>query len=335
MSRPRHPGVPDAPFRFGLRLPLPLLLAVGVALAACDGTTEPEVDLPFNELAIHSALLERLVVFNHSIEANANLGLAFDSRVRDFEPIPAELLGRTLVYNFDDLEWQVDEGADPRPANSLRVRWYPLTGSALLTPEPRGYIDLTRQTDSAPNMERVHVGVVRTAVSPGNLTDYFIRYGTTTAGTAETRTFEADGWVSDATRAVAFRLREVTTLAANGTVTASQDLEISDAGITYTSVLAGTRTATSETLSLVMTIVREGATTRVELDVQEPTGQVSSGTGEVRHDGVKVADIAVAGDQMTFTRPSGGSFRTAQSRRLTDLVGAMLNPVLVAEVYFR
>jgi hypothetical protein len=332
MSRPRHTGVLDAPFRFALPV---LLLAVGVALPACDGTTEPEVELPFNELAIHSALLERLVVFNHSIEANANLGLAFDSPVRDFEPIPAELLGRTLAYNFDDLEWQVDEDADARPANSLRVRWYPLTGSSLLTPDPRGYIDLTRQTDTNPDMERVHVAVVRTAGSPGTLTDYSMRFGTTPAGTGETRTFEADGWVSDATRAVDFRLLEVTTLSANGTVTASQDLEISDAGITYTSVLAATRTTTAETVHLVMTLVRDGATTRVVLDVQEPTGQTTSGTGEIWHDGVKVADVAIAGDQMTFTRPSGGSFRSAQSTRLGNLVGAMFNPVLMAEVYFR
>jgi hypothetical protein len=319
----------DVPLRFVL----PLLLLVSLALPACDGSTEPDVELPFNELTIHAALLERLAVFNHSIEANANLGLALEYRMRDFEPIAPELLGETLIYNFDQLEWQVDEGAPARPANMLRVTWYPLSGSSPTSQEPRGYVDLTRQTD--PTMERVHVAVVRTTPSPGNLTDYFLRYGTAEAGGVETRTFEALGSLSDGSRTVDLRHQEITSETATGGITAIHDLEISDAGIRYTSVMDASITGAMESVNLVMTVVLDGATTRVELDVQEPTGQVSSGTGEIRHNGAKVADVSIAGDQMTFTTPSGGSFRSAQRSRLGNLVGAMFNPVLMAEVYFR
>jgi hypothetical protein len=316
-----------------LRLVLPLLLLVSVALPACDGSTEPFVELPFNELAIHAALLERLAVFNHSIEANANLGLALESPMRDFEPISIELLGETLIFNFTHLEWQVDEDALARPADMLRVTWYPLSGSSPVSPEPRGYVDLTRQAD--PTMERVHVAVVRTASSPGNLTDYFIRYGTTEAGGVETRTFEAQGSLSDGSRTVDLRHQEITSQHATGDTTATHDLEISDAGINYASVMDASITGTMESVNLVMTLVLDGATTRVELDIQEPTGQVRSGTGEIRHNGVKVADISIAGDQMAFATPSGGSFRSAQLTRLRNLVGAMFNPVAMAGVYFQ
>jgi hypothetical protein len=319
----------DAPLRFVL----PLLLLFSVALPACDGSTEPVVELPFNELTIHAAILERLAVFNHSIEANANLGLALEHRMRDFEPIATELLGETLIYNFDELEWQVDAEAPARPANTLRVTWYPLSGSSVTFQEPRGYVDLTRQTD--PTTERVHVAVERTASSPATLTDYFLRYGTTEVGGVETRTFEAEGSLSDGTRTVDLRHQEITSEAATGDITATHDLKISDAGISYTSVMDASITGALESVNLVMTVVLDGATTRVELDIQEVTGQVSSGTGEIRHNGVKVADVSIAGDQMTFATPTGGVFRSAQITRLRNLVGAMFNPVLMAGAYFQ
>jgi hypothetical protein len=304
-----------------------------MALPACDGTTEPGEDLPFNELTIHAAVLERLAVFNHSIEANANVGQAFESRIREFEPIPAELLGNTLIYSFDQLEWTVDEDAPARPADAVRVTWYPLTGSSITSQDPRGYVDLTRLTD--PALERVHVAVVRTAASPANLTDYFLRYGTSEASGVATRIFEADGTVSDGSMAVDLGLREVTSETQTGDISATLDLSLSDAGIDYTAVMDASLSATAEAVNLVMTVVLDGATTRVELDVQEVTGQTSTGTGEVRHNGVKVADITIAGAQMNFIRPAGGSFGTAQSTRLSNLVNALFNPLMMVEVYFR
>jgi hypothetical protein len=330
MSRPRQSGVLDAPLRFVL--PLLVLLTV-VALPACDGTTEPIEDLPFNELAIHAAVIQRLAVFNHSIEANANVGQAFDSGIRDFEPIPAELLGNTLIYSFDDLEWMVDEDAPARPDDAVRVTWYPLTGSSITSQEPRGYVDLTRLTD--PTLERIHVAVVRTAASPAQLTNYSLRYGTSEADGVETRTFQADGTVSDGSRTVDLGLQEITSETQAGDLSATLDLSISDEGIDYTAVMDASRSETTEALNLVMTVVLDGATTRVELDVQEVTGQTSTGTGEVRHNGVKVADITISGVQMNFIRPSGGSFGSAQSTRLGQLVNALFNPLLMVEVYFR
>jgi hypothetical protein len=318
------------PLRF---VPSLLVILSVVALPACDGTTEPAEDLPFNELTIHAAVLERLVVFNHSIEANANVGQAFESRIREFEPIPAEYLGNTLVYSFDHLEWMVDEDAAARPANAVRVTWYPLTGSSITSQETRGYVDLTRHTD--PTLERVHVAVVRTGTSPANLTDYFLRYGTSEAGGVETRIFEADGTVNDGSRTVDLSLQETTSETQTGDVSATLNLSLSDAGIDYTAVMDASLGETAEAVNLVMTVVLDGATTRVELDVQEVTDQTSTGTGEVRHNGVKVADITISGAQMNFIRPSGGSFGTAQSTRLSNLVNALFNPLMMVDVYFR
>jgi hypothetical protein len=318
------------PLRFVLSL---LVILSVVALPACDGTTEPAEDLPFNELTIHAAVLERLVVFNHSIEANANVGQAFESRIREFESIPAEFLGNTLVYSFDHLEWMVDEDAAARPANAVRVTWYPLTGSSITSQETRGYVDLTRHTD--PTLERVHVAVVRTGTSPANLTDYFLRYGTSEAGGVETRIFEADGTVNDGSRTVDLSLEETTSESQTGDVSATLNLSLSDAGIDYTAVMDASLGETAEAVNLVMTVVLDGATTRVELDVQEVTDQTSTGTGEVRHNGVKVADITISGAQMNFIRPSGGSFGTAQSTRLSNLVNALFNPLMMVDVYFR
>jgi hypothetical protein len=318
------------PLRF---VPSILVILSVVALPACDGTTEPAEDLPFNELTIHAAVLERLVVFNHSIEANANVGQAFESRIREFESIPAEFLGNTLVYSFDHLEWMVDEDAAARPANAVRVTWYPLTGSSITSQETRGYVDLTRHTD--PTLERVHVAVVRTGTSPANLTDYFLRYGTSEAGGVETRIFEADGTVNDGSRTVDLSLEETTSESQTGDVSATLNLSLSDAGIDYTAVMDASLGETAEAVNLVMTVVLDGATTRVELDVQEVTDQTSTGTGEVRHNGVKVADITISGAQMNFIRPSGGSFGTAQSTRLSNLVNALFNPLMMVDVYFR
>jgi hypothetical protein len=321
------------PLRFVLSL---LVILSVVALPACDGTTEPAEDLPFNELTIHAAVLERLVVFNHSIEANANVGQAFESRIREFESIPAEFLGNTLVYSFDHLEWMVDEDAAARPANAVRVTWYPLTGSSITSQETRGYVDLTRHTD--PTLERVHVAVVRTGTSPANLTDYFLRYGTSEAGGVETRIFEAEGSVSDGTKQVGLDLEEITSEdSAAGTMSSSLEMMLSDAGFLYTASLQGTGTTAplTESAAIVASTTIAGVTTRLELDVQGLSGQTSSGSGEIFHDGIKLANIAISNNQMTFTKAAGGSFTDNQQRRLESLVAALFNPLLVADQYFR
>lgn len=333
MSRPRpRSGSCAVPLR------LALILVVGAALPACDGTTEPDDGAldQLNELAIHAAMLDRLTPFNHSVEANDNLRLAFGAPMRALPPIAPELFGETVEYRFDELTWQVAESRSAVPDDVLRVIWYQVIDNSNIQEAERGYVDLTRLPDA--EMDRVHVQAVRTAAPEATVTDYVLRFGTTTAGTVETYRFEVTGSVSDGTKQVGLDHEETRTEdSATGTEGSTLEMTLSDAGFLYTASLQGTGTTSplAESATIVASTTIAGVTTRLDLEVQETSGQTSTGSGEVFHDGIKLANVTISGDQMTFTRPAGGSFTAAQRQRLGTLVAVLFNPLLVADQYFR
>jgi hypothetical protein len=333
MSRPRHRS---SIFAFSPRLAL--LVLVGAALPACDSTTEPDDGAldQLNEMAIHAAILERLTPFNHSVEANVNLGLAFDAPVRALPPFSPALFGETVEYSFDELAWQVAEGRPEVPDDVLRVIWYQVTDESHIEQAERGYVDLTRLPDA--EMDRVRVQAVRTATPQAAVTDYVLRFGTTTAGNLQTHRFEVMGSVSDGTKQVGLDQVEIWAEdSTTGTVSSSLELTLSDTGFLYTASLQGTGTTAplTESAAIVASTTIAGVTTRLDLDVQGTSGQTSSGSGEIFHDGVKLANVAISNNQMTFTRAAGGSFTSNQQRRLETLVAILFNPLTVADQYFR
>jgi hypothetical protein len=333
MSRPRHRSsiVADS-------LRLALLVLVGVALPACDSTTQPDDGAldQLNDLAIQAAILERLTPFNHSFEANVNLRLAFGAPVRALPPFSPAQFGETVEYSFDELTWQVAEGRPDVPDDVLRVIWYQVADESHIQQAERGYIDLTRLPDA--EMDRVRVQAVRTATPQAVVTDYVLRFGITTAGNVETHRFQVEGSVSDGTKQVGLDHEEISTEdSAAGTMSSSLEMMLSDAGFLYTASLQGTGTTAplTESAAIVASTTIAGVTTRLELDVQGLSGQASSGSGEIFHAGIKLANIAISNNQMTFTKAAGGSFTDNQQRRLGSLVAALLNPLLVADQYFR
>lgn len=333
MSRPRHRSSIVA-----VSLRLALLILVGAALPACDSTTQPDDGAldQLNELAIHAAILERLTPFNQSAEANVNLRLAFGAPVRALPPFSPALFGETVEYSFDELTWQVAEDRPDVSDDVLRVIWYQVADQSHIQQAERGYVDLTRLPDG--EMDRVRVQAVRTADPQVAVTDYVLRFGTTTTGNVETHRFQVEGSVSDGTKQVGLDHEELWTEdSATGTVSSSLDMMLSDAGFLYTASLQGTGTTAplTESAAIVAATTIAGVTTRLELDVEESSGATSSGSGEIFHDGIKLANVAITNDLMTFTRPAGGSFTSNQQRRLETLVAVLFNPLLVADAYFR
>jgi hypothetical protein len=313
-----------------------LFLLVGGALAACDGTTEPG-DNPLrdlDEMAIYAAIEQRLTVFTHSAEARTNLRLAFDAPLRRYDPFPAEWFGHTIAFGGPAGEWRIDPDRPAVPADVLRVVWHSIAAGAPVATQENGYIDLILEPDA--QMHRVRVRVIRTSGADETLADYFMRFSSTTTAAGETGVFEANGSVSRASTTVQFTLRSEDFEAVGSDARQeSYDVTLSEGGFTYTVNLDADQTATGiESASVIANATVGGVVTRLELDAQQAPGQERSGSGTIRHGGAHIANLTITDGDMTFLRPDGGAFTSAQRERLGTLVYILFIPLEYLEAYF-
>jgi hypothetical protein len=326
-----------ASFRAMKRFKAAPAFILALAIAGCSDTAGPPEDLlaGLDEMALYAAIAERVVLFNHTAEANANLRLALGHAIPPPAPIPDTLFGHVLAYHVDSDEWRADP-APELPADALRVVWYQVAGEFVAVPvSVRGHIDLTRRDD--PLWDRLDVRAVRTDGSARTLADYTARFGQSTSQNEERHYFRAGGQVGDGSREIEFHIvREARDSPATGGGETLYELELVDPVLYYTARITESLQGTGAPVDVSMEINGRlnGVTTRMLLDLTEPTGAPLSGSGTVHHDGRQIAQVAVTGSQMRFTRPDGSEFRTVEQRRLSDLFSILVIPVQVVEPYF-
>jgi hypothetical protein len=320
--------------RVGVR-PSGYVLLLAFAGAGCGGDSIGPGENPLaglDELAIYNATATRVTLLHPTTEPSGNLRQAVGWPTGPFDPT---LLGHTMVYE-PGTGWTAVVDDPPASADAIGVVWYQLTGQSVAQPlAVRGHVDLVDQGGSG----LTSVQVTITNAAGAELADYSL--STTGSETATTRThrLDVDGFFGDGTRSV-----RVTFLDDNSQALATSDRQSRrEAGITETGFSWGAvATADSVAATGVATVdytgqvTVDGITTRLEMVLDQQASGVTTGTGAVFHRGTLLANIAVAGAQleMTFTRPDGQAYTSAQQARLGTLVAVLLMPFSSLQAYF-
>ncbi len=306
-------------------LALAILAPLTTGIVACSDAIDPVHDDPLRdvqEMQIYQVMAERMAVLNHTREANDNLRQTVGWLP---EPLNPQLYGHTFSYeSATGWAWSQDpEVAD----NAVRVTWYQLSGGTVaLPPSVQGHIDLT-------DLGHPDMAELRVRVSAGSmaLADYDLRSGVAETATTSTRTLEVNGFVGDGERQVQLDVRETEEVSlATGDRAVRYSLSMQENGTPWEAVMSSDSSAATGAVAETFTgLIRlDGVTTRLELALQqEPSGPMT-GSGQIMHDGSKIADVAVAEvletTTLEFVRPDGSAFTRAQETRLQILVSALL-----------
>jgi hypothetical protein len=314
------------------RSPLMLVCLVTLGLGACDDGG-PAVDplAGLDELAIYAAAVDRLGLLSPSREPHDNLRQAVGWPTGPFD---SALFGETLVYQ-PPAGWTVAQGRPPVGGDVIRVIWYPFNHGVVSDPgTERGHVDLARLEAAA---TEVDVRIVDAAST--TLADY--RLGNTRSESVAVRVevFQVAGFLGDGARQLQLALHERRVeWVATGNAETSYSLQLSEAGFSYAMSIEADSTAATgaQVVRLVGSVTLGGVTSRVELEMEEASGAPLAGAGFVTHGGVRIANVAVAGSdlQMTFVRPDGRGFTSAQQTRLGTLVHVLITPAWTVRDHF-
>ncbi|HUG41664.1 MAG TPA: hypothetical protein VMM12_14340 [Longimicrobiales bacterium] len=337
---------------------LPLALA-GLMATACDSGTDPEDVLKdFDAAGIARAIEAAVVPADASLDAtwvlndfvSSMLGGAFGTdrqsrithtRAAPLESlpgalasfdlraialatrveIPADMLGRTFVRDFDSDSWVLDETRTGAPADGVRVAWYATDSFGEYVLPELGYIDITDQ-DTA-TMERLGVLIVRTAGGTVTLADFVYGVSGSDDGVDWSEHGEMVGFFSDGTSQVDVDHQvDASGSSATGDETSSIHLSFTGPEGVYRWNLDGSWDQAAGTYdeSLVVSLTRDDAATILDLAFA-PDG---TATGSLTSRGVTIALISLANQVMDFTRPGGGSFNAEQTSQLETLVLTMV-----------
>lgn len=335
-----------------------LPIAVVLAAAACDSAAPPEDAWEnFDPQAVMAAAEEVVAPAAASEEANIALhdaagdlilmGVEFapEAEIRPlrqpqaavFAPtvayrtmltIPAELQGRTFVYDPAAGGWEVDDARTGAPANGVRIVYYATTatGDYALPLSERGYIDLTDEDTST--QSRVGVHIVRTTGGTDlTLADYIQGYSETETAAGWVSRVQAEGLFSDGTDQVNFTFAAVDSLD-NATEESAWTFGMSFEGenADYEWRAEGVdQISGAYDEQYRISLARQGEVTGLELDFSG-TSTTDDASGILSHRGITLANIALseAGDSFVFTKPGGDSFTQSEQQTLESLLFTLI-----------
>jgi hypothetical protein len=323
--------------------------AAALVLAVAAGCNDSDQGVVIEDLDVASVQLtvqDLVVPINASVEASSVLqdafedltdqGLEFDRADRPVPlalaafdgavelptalptVIPAELLGRTFVYDVAQDTWVADDARTGAPADGVRVIWYDLDGfgELILPPVEQGYTDLVPA--DAGGMNRLDVLVVNdTGDSPVALAD--LVHGYRMSGTdPDTTYYEAQGFYGDGQVQTTFDIDGTSTESTTGALVS--DVFMIDLTRGSQRYLLEVDATIGDTEHYTGTVEQGSVRTVVDLQLAQ-TGQQG---GSVSHNGSVVATILYNGGQFEFVPPGGGDFSGSQQQQLLVLTQTLL-----------
>lgn len=225
---------------------------------------------------------------------------------------PADLLGKTLVFNTQTESYEIDNARTDAPADGLRVILYavdPVLGQVLTPLDEVGYLDLI-------DVSTVSTDAVKIVVVIEGET--FLDYTASATQTTTSVSISAEGYLSDGTDQVDFDLTLVGT--AN---TVSLDYLLSAGGnsVRLEAVLAG---GGDDNVQAALTVRGDGDT--VVLSVTFAPSTVS---GEITYNGDVVVEVSGTPESPLFARPDGTEL-TQQELNALRALGDLIEEVFDA-----
>ncbi len=217
---------------------------------------------------------------------------------------PADLLGKTFVYNTQTGAYEVDLNRSGAPATGVRLILYavdPILRQVVTPLNEIGHLDLT--DEGTPAADAVGIKAV---INDVTVLDYVASASITTSSVS----FSAQGVLSDGTTNVNFTLSQ--TFSETDGVMIDYDVSVPDQDARVR--LQVTADPQGGSVHITFTIEHDGRT--VVLDV---TGTDTSISGTVSHNGETVIEISGNPDAPTFTDVAGNPLSPAQLVSLKDL----------------
>jgi hypothetical protein len=233
---------------------------------------------------------------------------------------PADLLGKTLVYDSTAGRYVVDSTRTDAPGTGIRIALYavdPVLGHVVYPLNEIGYLDITDV--STPSADAVRLVAVVNGIT-------YLDYVASAVRTTTTIGVSAEGYLSDGNSQVDFNLS-----ATVGSSSVQLDYELSS-GDNSVGLVATLQSDNNFTATLTI----KGGSDTVVL---EATVTTSTLNGQITYNGVQAVVISGTPDNPTFTRPDGTALtqdEIASLKAIGDIIGVvfdafdnLLGPALV------
>ena len=225
---------------------------------------------------------------------------------------PADLLGKTFVFNPALERYEIDDTATGAPADGVRLILYavdPVLRQILEPLDPVGYLDLIDVSTASSDALRL------VAVIEG---ETFLDYTASVTQTTTSTTIAAEGFLSDGTDQVDFDL----SLSA-GLNSVSLDYLLS-AGGNSVHLEASFSGGGEGEFEATLTVQGDGDTVILTVTVTPSTV-----SGEITYNGDVAVTISGGPDEVTFTRPDGTPL-TQQEINALEALGAIIEELFDA-----
>ncbi len=225
--------------------------------------------------------------------------------------IPAELLGKTLVYDDATDLYVVDPARAGAPPNGVRYVLYavnPVTKEPVVSSEI-GHADLTDEGVSILNGFRLRVlGVT------GTLT--FIDYNVTVTGTPTSGNITANGFLTDGVNRLNYNVAMVGSVSAvQNSLSLTYSLDVANVGFTASGSISGTGTPADSTVSFTQTVVAGGANFQITA-----TATTHTFAATVNLNGAVFARASGTPAAITITDADGNPLSLAEYAALGDIM---------------
>jgi hypothetical protein len=217
---------------------------------------------------------------------------------------PANLLGKTFVYNPDSAKYVVDPARTDAPTDGVRLALYavnPVTSLPLVPLQEVGSLDL--HDVSTPSSDAVQI-----VATVGTVT--YLDYTASASVGTSSATLGAAGYLSNGTERLDFDLSLAVT---QTSITVDYLLEAGDNSIRLVDVL----TQGSESVTLTIS----DGTNSVVMQV---SGTTNGWTGDIRYNGSVAVTIGGTPEAPTFTRWDGTPLTQAEIAALGGIVESIL-----------
>lgn len=251
--------------------------------------------------------------------------------------LPDPLLGKTLVWNPETGEYEVDPDRTGAPASGVRFVMYaidPATGEPAEPLDELGHVELVDESAEDTGLRLRVRAVDTTGDSPLELLNYFVDGSLEVSGESRVELLSR-GFLDDGTDRLDFDLATEVVVPPQGTTAqliATYALALREGAAVILDLGADVdlESPDSGTLQLELAVENDGDVVRLTVDVD---GQQNM-EGTVSFNGETVVEIGGTAAEPTFTRPDGSELTAEEREALRDMVEAVEEILDFAESLF-